>query len=146
MEVSNKIVLKPVTGDQSNDPGKITSASPSTPSPDNRNQQATQSTAVTTSSVLNLWPDSQQLTIPKVKKQTTVASNTGGSQKQAQYDLTLMKLEFSKDSKTGKIVVKIIDQNTDKVIRQVPPQEFLNIVHNMNKVAQELLKRLPKTI
>ncbi|HKI44333.1 MAG TPA: flagellar protein FlaG [Balneolales bacterium] len=145
MEVSNKIVPKHITGDQSNDPGKTASASPSTPSPDNRNQQTQQATTVSSASSLDLWPDSQQVAVPNTKGPTTANKMSGQSSK-AQYDLTLMKLEFSKDSQTGKIVVKIIDQNTDKVIRQVPPQEFLNIVHNMNKVAQELLKRLPKTI
>ena len=145
MEVSNKIVLKPISGDQSNDPGKTASASPSTPSPDNRNQQIQQAPTVSSASSLDLWPDSQHVTIPSKKTQSATNPTSNQSSK-AQFDLTLMKLEFSKDSQTGKIVVKIIDQNTDKVIRQVPPQEFLNIVHGMNKVAQELLKRLPKTI
>ena len=145
MEVLNKIVLRSITGDQSNDPGKTASASPSTSSPDKRNQQTQQATSVSSASSLDLWSDSQQVTSPSAK--TQVATNQTSSQpSNAQYDLTLMKLEFSKDSQTGKIVVKIIDKNTDKVIRQVPAQEFLNIVHNMNKVAQELLKRLPKTI
>ncbi len=146
MEVSNKIVLKPVSGDQSNDPGKTASASPYTPSPNNRNQQTQQATTVSSASSLDLWPDSSRVTTMPAAKDRTTANKTSSPGSKAQYDLTLMKLEFSKDSQTGKIVVKIIDQNTDKVIRQVPPQEFLNIVHNMNKVAQELLKRLPKTI
>lgn len=146
MEVSNKIVLKPVSGNQANDPGNKASASPLTPSPEQRNQQAAQTTTVSAGNELDLWPDSsQQLTISSAKDHTQVGGNKT-TQKQGQYDLTLMKLEFSKDSETGKIVVKIIDQNTDKVIRQVPPQEFLNIVHNMNKAAKELLKRLPKII
>ncbi len=63
-----------------------------------------------------------------------------------EYELKLTKLKFSKDEQTGKMVVKVIDKNTDKVIRQVPPQDFLDMVHQMRKAADELLKRLPKTI
>lgn len=139
MEVTNKVVFKQVSGDQGNDRVNTASASPTAPSPEIRNVQ------VTAGSGPDLWPESQQQTINK-SNASTLAVDSKNSKSQGQYDLSLMKLEFSKDKETGKIVVKIIDQNTDKVIRQVPPQEFLDIVHSMNKAAKELLKRLPKTI
>jgi len=140
MEVNNKIVFKQVSGDQGNDRVNAASASPNTPSPEIRNVLQ-----VAAGSGPDLWPESQQQTINK-SNTSTLAVDPRNSKSQGQYDLSLMKLEFSKDQETGKIVVKIIDQNTDKVIRQVPPQEFLDIVHSMNKAAKELLKRLPKTI
>ncbi len=138
MEVTNKIVFKQFSNDQNNDPGKAASASPNTPSPKSSDQQVVVGN-------LDLWPESQRLTIDKTKT-STVAVDSKNSKGPVQFDFSLMKLEFSKDKETGKIVVKIIDQNTDKVIRQVPAQEFLDIVHSMNKAAKELLKRLPKTI
>lgn len=55
-------------------------------------------------------------------------------------------LKFDKDEDTGKRIIKIIDRETDEVVRQIPPQEFLEMVSNLNKVASELLKDLPKYI
>jgi len=36
-------------------------------------------------------------------------------------------LEFSVDKETGKTIVKVIDRQTDEVIRQIPPKEMLEI-------------------
>lgn len=36
-------------------------------------------------------------------------------------------LQFSVDKDTGKTVVKVIDRETDEVIRQIPPKEMLEI-------------------
>lgn len=38
------------------------------------------------------------------------------------------KLEFKVHEKTGRILVKMIDRETDEVIREIPPEKFLNIV------------------
>lgn len=37
------------------------------------------------------------------------------------------RFEFKFDEKTKEMVVQIIDKKTDKVIRQIPPEEFLKI-------------------
>jgi flagellar protein FlaG len=36
-------------------------------------------------------------------------------------------LEFSIDSDSGRYVIKVIDAETDKVVRQIPPEEVLRI-------------------
>jgi len=36
-------------------------------------------------------------------------------------------LRFSMDDSTGRVVVKVIDADTEKVIRQVPPEEVLEL-------------------
>jgi flagellar protein FlaG len=46
-------------------------------------------------------------------------------------DMSMSRLSFSKDEETGDIVIKIIDNKTDEVIKQIPPKEF-----------EELKKRL----
>lgn len=56
------------------------------------------------------------------------------------------KMTFSIDDDTGKTVIKIIDKTTDELIRQIPPQQFLDMVHNFNKLAAEITKNLPKFI
>ena len=46
-------------------------------------------------------------------------------------DMSMARLAFSKDEETGDIVIKIIDNETDEVIKQIPAKEF-----------EELRKRL----
>lgn len=46
-------------------------------------------------------------------------------------DMSMARLSFSKDEETGDIVIKIIDNKTDEVIKQIPAKEF-----------EELRKRL----
>lgn len=55
-------------------------------------------------------------------------------------------IQFSKDEDTGKTIIRILDRETGEVVRQVPPDEFLKLVKNINEVAEELLKGLPKFI
>jgi flagellar protein FlaG len=42
-------------------------------------------------------------------------------------------LNYSVDDSTDAIVVKVIEKQTDKVIRQIPPEEVLNIRGNIQK-------------
>lgn len=54
-------------------------------------------------------------------------------------------VEFSIDSDTDRTVVKVIDQNTKEVIRQIPSQETLEIAkaitHVIDKVQGLLIKQ-----
>jgi uncharacterized FlaG/YvyC family protein len=54
------------------------------------------------------------------------------------------KISFSIDDKTQKTVIKIIDKKTEEVVKQYPAQEFLDMVHALNKAAKIVLKDLPK--
>lgn len=56
------------------------------------------------------------------------------------------KLSFSIDENTGKTVIKILDKQTDEVVKQFPPQEFLDMVYNLNKAAAVVLKDMPRYI
>jgi flagellar protein FlaG len=56
------------------------------------------------------------------------------------------KLSFSIDENTGKTVIKILDKQTDEVVKQFPPQEFLDMVYNLNKAASVVLKDMPRYI
>jgi flagellar protein FlaG len=55
-------------------------------------------------------------------------------------------MEISLDEETGRRVVKLKDRETGEVIRQIPPQEYLDMVSALNRVAQVLMKDLPKYI
>jgi len=44
-------------------------------------------------------------------------------------------LQFVADEGTGKRVVKVIDSNTGAVIRQIPPEEILRIMQNIDNMS-----------
>lgn len=43
-------------------------------------------------------------------------------------------LNFSVDETRGGFVIKVVDQSTDKTIRQIPTEEMLNIYHRLQEV------------
>ncbi len=43
-------------------------------------------------------------------------------------------LKFSKHEESGEILVKVVDKKTDKVIRQIPTEDFLKSSSNMDKM------------
>ncbi len=44
------------------------------------------------------------------------------------------KLNFSIDEATERVVVKVIDENTGEIVRQVPPQEMLRIAAHLKQL------------
>jgi flagellar protein FlaG len=44
------------------------------------------------------------------------------------------KINFDIDQKTNQIVVKIVDGKTDKIIRQIPPEEIINLSMRMDEL------------
>jgi flagellar protein FlaG len=44
------------------------------------------------------------------------------------------KLSFSVDDSTGRTIVKVVDAETNEVIRQIPPEELLVVAHRINKL------------
>jgi flagellar protein FlaG len=50
-------------------------------------------------------------------------------------------LRFSLDRDTGKTVIKILDSETNEVIRQIPSEELLAISRNLDRIEGLLLKQ-----
>jgi flagellar protein FlaG len=46
-------------------------------------------------------------------------------------------LQFSIDDISGRSVVKVIDAETDEVIRQIPSEEILNLAHRLTELNEE---------
>ncbi len=44
------------------------------------------------------------------------------------------RLKLSVHNETKQVVIKIIDQKTDKVVREIPPKEFLSFVERFHKL------------
>ncbi len=51
-------------------------------------------------------------------------------------------VRFEKDDDIGELIVKVIDQQTDEVIRQIPPEELVNL----SKHLQELRGNIVNTV
>ncbi|MFJ3058393.1 flagellar protein FlaG [Herbaspirillum sp. NPDC087042] len=49
-------------------------------------------------------------------------------------------LSFAKDDTSGKMVIKIMDTETNTLIRQIPSQEAINIAQSIDKLQGLLLK------
>ena len=43
-------------------------------------------------------------------------------------------LQFSIDAQTGVVVVKVLDAASNKVIRQIPPQDVLDLAHSLERI------------
>ena len=48
-------------------------------------------------------------------------------------------LNFSVDKATGRTVIRVIDADTNEVVRQLPPEEILNLSASMEAIAGRLL-------
>lgn len=47
-------------------------------------------------------------------------------------------LTFTMDEDSGRSVVKVIDKNTDQVIRQIPTEELLKVSQDIKKLQEEM--------
>lgn len=49
-------------------------------------------------------------------------------------------IEFSMDQDTGTAVVKVVDQDTHEVLRQIPSEEMLNIAKSLDRLVGLLVR------
>ncbi len=49
-------------------------------------------------------------------------------------------LQFSVDEDSGRIVIKVIDSQTDEVIRQIPPEDALRLARDLGSAGSLILK------
>ena len=49
-------------------------------------------------------------------------------------------LRFSVDEESGHTVIRVVDPETDEVVRQIPPEEVLNVARRMGDPAGTLLR------
>ncbi|MDD2465914.1 MAG: flagellar protein FlaG [Desulfobulbus sp.] len=48
-------------------------------------------------------------------------------------------VRFEQESESQQLIVKIVDQETDEVIRQIPPEELLNLTKNLKELAGSIV-------
>ena len=51
----------------------------------------------------------------------------------------LYSVRFERDSGTEDLVVKIVDSDTDEVIRQIPPEELRNLTRHLKELSGNLV-------
>ena len=51
----------------------------------------------------------------------------------------LYSVRFERDSNSEKTVVKIVDSETDEVIRQIPPEELLNLTKQLKELSGSII-------
>jgi len=56
-------------------------------------------------------------------------------------DMAMARVSFSKDKDTGDILIKIIDNKTDEVIKQIPPEEVLELKKRLGDMQGLLLDK-----
>lgn len=61
--------------------------------------------------------------------------------KSAGVELSDIHISFSKDKDTNEIVIKIINSETNEVIRQIPPEELMRLKKRMEEIHGLLLNR-----
>jgi flagellar protein FlaG len=49
-------------------------------------------------------------------------------------------LRFSVDEDSGRTVIRVVDPSTDEVIRQIPPEEVLDLARHLDNSAGALLR------
>lgn len=60
---------------------------------------------------------------------------------QTAIDVVANDLRFSIDEDTGRTLIKIVDRETDEVIKQIPSEEFLRIAKALDKFQGLLVKQ-----
>ena len=51
--------------------------------------------------------------------------------------LQVRKLEFSSSEESGRLVVKVLDKESNEVIRQIPSEDFIRVADKMNGLSSE---------
>jgi len=70
---------------------------------------------------------------PKRHQTNNIAISTGlmDAVSQEMQAIHHVQLDFSVHKKTGETVVKVVDKDTGKLIRQIPPQELLDLADKL---------------
>lgn len=85
--------------------------------------QMVEGQAVFSSSIQNTEVQSEQLSLEDALAQLQEFSNT-----------MRRSLNFSIDEESGRSVVRVLDAETDKVVRQIPTEEAINIAQNIERI------------
>jgi len=82
---------------------------------------------------------SQQSTPSSAEEESKAQPEELLSQIKALTEDGVYSVRFEKDMNSEELVVKIVDQDTDKVIRQIPPEELLKLSQNLKELSGSII-------
>jgi flagellar protein FlaG len=85
---------------------------------------------------------SRKEAIPEIQggmESPSVAELTGAlDQLNGYMEETQRGLRFSMDDVSGRTIVRVVDTETDEVIRQIPSEEMLTVIRNISEIAGKI--------
>jgi flagellar protein FlaG len=75
-----------------------------------------------------------------VKEQQSVDTVELASQVESLNQFVNRNLEFSVDDETGQQVLRVIDSDTGEVVRQIPPEQILHVISQVQKMKEGMLQ------
>lgn len=85
---------------------------------------------------------SQQSTPSSAEEESKAQPEELLSQIKALTEEGVYSVRFEKDTSSEQLVVKIVDQNTDEVIRQIPPEELLKLSKNLKELSGSIINTM----
>ena len=70
-----------------------------------------------------------------------ISDTLSGGENAVSIDLSNVRLAFSSDEDAGVTVIKIIDNKTEEVIRQIPPEEIVTLKKKMGELLGLLMDK-----
>jgi flagellar protein FlaG len=83
----------------------------------------------------------QQDTQPEKKAKPQVIQTTASDLQRISHALN-RKLEFRVDQSSNLVIVKVIDKDTDKVIKELPPEELQRLYSNLKEAVGLLFNEM----
>jgi flagellar protein FlaG len=82
---------------------------------------------------------SQQSPPSSAEEQSKVQPEELLSQIKALTEDGVYSVRFEQESESQDLIVKIVDQDTDEVIRQIPPEELLNLTKHLKELSGSIV-------
>lgn len=107
----------------------------------------TEESAVETNKAVKPTDDVQMLNeLAKATAKTNDLTKASQKVDELFMQYTNRELNFEEDKATGKMVIRILDRDSGEVVRQIPPQQFLDMIASFAKFAEGMMKDLPKFV
>ena len=86
--------------------------------------------------------DSQQQTPSSAKEESKVQPEELLQQIKSLTEDGMYSVRFERDSNSNQMIVKIIDQKTDEIVRQIPPEDLINLTKRLSELNGNIVNTL----
>ena len=121
---------------------KLTNASAATQAKPSANPSPTPPNAEQTATVTSVAVSAPTASEDSPKSQGGLEKLRSAVEKIQEFvSSTASDIEFSVDEESGQTIVKVVDRETDEVIRQIPSQEMLDLAKALDRLQGLLIKQ-----